>query len=55
VLWMSNVWNNFAPFSGYMLKGYEPHLAPRAPSVSAGPLTNRRKWRSARKTPQSDS
>ena len=21
-MWVSNVWNNFAPFAGYMLRGY---------------------------------
>ena len=41
MFWISNVWNNFAPFAGYMLKGYEPHASPKAPSGSAGPLTNR--------------
>ena len=54
MFWMSNAWNNFAPFSGYMLKGYEPHLAPRPPRGSAGSLTHRRRWRSARRTPQTD-
>jgi hypothetical protein len=22
-MWFSNPWNNFAPFAGYMLRGYE--------------------------------
>jgi hypothetical protein len=55
VLWMSNVRNNFAPFAGYMLKGYEARLALRASRGSAGSPTNRRKGRSASKTAQTDS
>jgi hypothetical protein len=40
-MWFSNSWNNFAPFAGYMLRGYEYQRAGNAAVTESTKLSQK--------------